>query len=104
MIWKLYKVIGLTYFQLALVACCGRDAFWQMDELMNTINQLIRIMERLRDCANLHPAYMKDTYGSREGYLKRHLSGTDLTLLNQLQLIDSMDDAPVHHKQALEIA
>ena len=103
MIWKLYKIIALLFFRCAVIASSGQDAFYRLGEQVNKINRLIRIIEGIRQYHGLHPRYAKDTYGTLEGYLKRHVSESDWVLLTQLQLIPSMP-ASVHHQQILKIA
>ncbi|GAB2560421.1 hypothetical protein [Spirosoma aerophilum] len=103
MVWKIYKVIAFVYFQCALIACCSQDALWQLDEQTDTIDRLIRIIGRIREYSNLHPNYIKDTYGDMEAYLQKHISRQDWALLNQLQIITPVQAAS-HHQPVLEIA
>ncbi|AUD05737.1 hypothetical protein CWM47_30170 [Spirosoma pollinicola] len=103
MVWKLHKLMAVIVFRCALLSTFSQEAFYQLDEQVDKLNRLKRIVRYVRQYYSLHPNFAKHTYGSLENYLERHISEQDWILLNQLHLVEPLR-VPLHHKPVLDIA
>lgn len=75
-------------FRIAIIVCFDRTDTIGLDIQMNTIHRLRRIITSVRQYYSLHPNYSKDTYGTVENYLRRHVSEPDWVLLTQCHLVE----------------
>ncbi len=93
MIWVLYKKAAKAVVLSTAAALTGRQA--DRSRQQRQLNQIDRIILRLKQAHSLHPAWLTQQYGNLDAYLEHHLSADDWEYLLQLRQAELTSELPV---------
>ncbi|QJD79864.1 hypothetical protein [Spirosoma rhododendri] len=93
MIWTLHKRAAKAAFMSTAAALMGRHADRVRQQRL--LGQIDRVISRLKQAHSLHPAWLKQQYGTLDGYLKCHLSADDWQYVLQIRQAELPNERPV---------